>query len=76
VGLIPGRGKRFLFFSVTSKPVLGPTQLLIKWLPGAVFPGVKRPGREANHSAPYNAGVKNCGSMSPLPICLHGAVLN
>jgi hypothetical protein len=30
----------------------------IQWVPGAVSPGVKRPGREANHSPPTGAEVK------------------
>jgi hypothetical protein len=32
-----------------------------------VFPGVKRPGREADRSPPSSAEVKNGGSMPPLP---------
>jgi hypothetical protein len=32
---------------------LGPTQLLIKWVPGALSPGIlKRPGGEADHLPP------------------------
>jgi hypothetical protein len=31
-----------------------------------VFPGVKRPGREADHSPPSNAEVKNGGAIPPL----------
>jgi hypothetical protein len=29
--------------------------------------GIKRPGREASHSLPSNAGVKNGGNVPPLP---------
>jgi hypothetical protein len=29
------------------------------WVPGALSPGVKRPGREADHSPPASAEVKN-----------------
>ena len=37
------------------------------------FPGVKRSGREANHSSPYSAVVINeWGNISAPPICLHG----
>jgi hypothetical protein len=53
----PGRVKDFLF-STSSKPVMGPTQPPIKWVPGALSLGVKRPGREANHSPPISAEVK------------------
>jgi hypothetical protein len=31
------------------------------------FPGVRRPGREANHSPPTIAEVKKSGSIHPLP---------
>jgi hypothetical protein len=34
------------------------TQSPIQWVPGALFPGVKRQGREAHHSPPTNAEVK------------------
>jgi hypothetical protein len=53
----PGRGKNFLFSS-SSRPVLGPTQPTIQWILGALSPGVKRPGREADHSPP-SPEVKN-----------------
>jgi hypothetical protein len=38
---------------------LGPTQPHIKWVPGAISPGVKRPGPEADHSHLASAEVKN-----------------
>jgi hypothetical protein len=38
---------------------LGPTQPPIQWVPGTLFLGVKRPGREADHPPPTNADVKN-----------------
>jgi hypothetical protein len=40
------------------------------------FPGVKRQGREANHSPPSNTEVKNGGAVPPFPMHLHGVVLN
>jgi hypothetical protein len=46
--LSPSRGKIFLLATL-SKSVLGPTQSPIQWVPGAFSPGVKRPGREADH---------------------------
>jgi hypothetical protein len=36
----------------------GPTQPPIQWVPGALSLGVKQPGREADHSPPSSAGVK------------------
>jgi hypothetical protein len=39
--------------------------------------GVKRPGREADHSRPSSAEVKDAWSYtSTLPIRLHGVVLS
>jgi hypothetical protein len=55
-------------FSTTSRQALGPTQPPIKWVPGALFLGVKRPGREADHSPPTSAEVKKtwlCTSTPP-----------
>jgi hypothetical protein len=41
------------------------------------FPGVKRPGREADHSPPSSAEVKNAWRYaSTPPIRLHGVVLS
>jgi hypothetical protein len=40
-------------------PALEPTQPPIQRVPGALSPGVKREGREADHSAPSSAEVKN-----------------
>jgi hypothetical protein len=55
----------------------GDTQPPIQWVPGALSLGVKRPGREADHSPPSSAEVKNAWSYtSTLPIRLHGVVLS
>jgi hypothetical protein len=52
----------FFFFLVldfiSSTSVLGPTNLPIRWTPGAPCLGVKLQGREANHSPPTSAKVK------------------
>jgi hypothetical protein len=45
---------------------LGPTQPPIQRLPGALSPGVKCPGREADHSPQSRAKVKNGGATPPL----------
>jgi hypothetical protein len=44
----------------------GPTQP-IQWVPGALYLGVKRPGREADHSPPSSAEFKMSGAITPLP---------
>jgi hypothetical protein len=51
-------------------PALGPTQPPIHWAPGALFLGVKRPGREVDHSPPCSAEVKNAWSYTFTPIHL------
>jgi hypothetical protein len=44
------------------------TQLPIQWVPWALPWGVKRPGREADHSLPSSAEIKNAWSyISTLP---------
>jgi hypothetical protein len=53
----PGGGKNFLF-STSSRPALGSTQPPTQWVPGALSPGVKRLGCEADHSPPTSAEVK------------------
>jgi hypothetical protein len=50
----PGRVKNFLF-SRSASPVLRSTQPPVQWVPGTLSPGVKRPGREVDHSPPTSA---------------------
>jgi hypothetical protein len=72
----PGRVKNVLF-SKSSRPVLGPTQPPIQWVLGVLSPGVKRPGREADHSPPnWFRSQENVGLYIHYPIRLHGVVLN
>jgi hypothetical protein len=64
----------FLFATV-SRTALGPTQP-IPWVLGALSLGVRRLGREADHSPPPSAEVKNAWNYTSTPsIRLHGAVL-
>jgi hypothetical protein len=65
-GSIPGRVKMFLFY-IVSRPALRPTLSPIQWIPPVLSPGVKRPGREADHSPQSSSEVKNGGAISPLP---------
>jgi hypothetical protein len=51
----PGRSR---IFSTSSRPALVSTQPPIQWVPGALSPGVKRPGCDAGHSPPTSAEVK------------------
>jgi hypothetical protein len=50
-----------------STPALGSTQPPIQWVPGALSPGVKRPGREDAHSAPASAEVKKMWIYTSTP---------
>jgi hypothetical protein len=65
-GSSPNRDKIFLF-SIASRPALGPTQPPIQWVPGTLSQGVKRLGREADHSPPAIAEVKKAGAIPLLP---------
>jgi hypothetical protein len=61
-------GVRNFLFSTSSRPALGPTQPPIQWVPQALSPGVKRRGREADHSPPISAEVKKtCVYTSTTP---------
>jgi hypothetical protein len=59
-GSIPSGG-----ISRASRPPLWPTQPIINGTGGSS--GVRQPGREAEHSPPTSAEVKNGGSIPPLP---------
>jgi hypothetical protein len=67
--IVPGsdsrKGNDFLF-STASTPDLGPIQPPIQCVPRAISPGVKRPGREADHSPPSSAEVKKVRAISAL----------
>jgi hypothetical protein len=56
---------------------LGPTQPPIQWIPGALSLGVKWSGREADHSPPSSAEIKDAWNYtSTAPIRLHGVVFS
>jgi hypothetical protein len=61
---ISSRSREQIFpFTATSRPALGPNQ----WIPASLSLRVKRSGREADHSPPYSAGVKNAWSYTSTP---------
>jgi hypothetical protein len=62
----PGRVKNFLFLT-SSAPPMGPTQSPIQWVTGGSSPGVKRPGREADHSPPTSVDVKKMWIYTSTP---------
>jgi hypothetical protein len=66
-GSIPGRGKIFLF-STASRPIPGSTQPPIHWVQwfwgGG---GLKRPGRETDHSSQLGIEARFGGALAPFP---------
>jgi hypothetical protein len=77
-GSIPSREKMgFFLFATASGPVLRPAQAPNQWVPRLFYPGVRRPEREADHSSPFSAEVKNAGSYITTPAMrLDSMVLN
>jgi hypothetical protein len=72
VGLRQGLGN--FLFATASRLDLGPTRPPIQWVPAALSLGVKRPGREADHS-PSSAEVKNAWNhTSTPPMYLNGVL--
>jgi hypothetical protein len=66
VSASPSRGKSFLP-STSSSPDPGPTQPSVEWVPRALHPGVKRRQREADHSPPNSAEVRNTWIYTSTP---------
>jgi hypothetical protein len=60
------RGLGIFLFTTEFRTALGRTQPPIQWVPGALSLGVKRPIREAGHSPPSSAEVKEW-----VELCLH-----
>jgi hypothetical protein len=58
-GINSRQGQDTYLYFTASEPALGPTQSLIQRVPGALSPGVRRPGRGATE-------VKNDGAVPPL----------
>jgi hypothetical protein len=77
LGFDSQRGLGIFLSTTASRTALEPTQTPIQWVQGGLSLGVKRPGREADHSPPTSAEVKEC--VEPYlhsPIRLHGVVLS
>jgi hypothetical protein len=69
----PCKVKNFLF-SASSRPALEPTQPPIQTVLGAFSLGVKRPGREAGHSAPTSTDLKKMWIYTSTPLYLDSVV--
>jgi hypothetical protein len=65
------------FLSISSRPALGSTQPSVQRVMVALSPGLKRQGREADHSPPTTADVYKTRIYTSTPrIRLHGLVLS
>jgi len=56
-----------IVFITASTPAVGHTQPPIQWVPGALSPGLKYSGLEADHSPPSSADAKNAWSYTSTP---------
>jgi hypothetical protein len=66
-GSIPGRGWEFFSSPLCPDRFWGPPSLLSNGYQGALSLGVKRPGREADHSPPSSAEAKNAWTYTSTP---------
>jgi hypothetical protein len=67
-GSIPGRGNNVIFsFATVPTPALSPTLPPIQWVPGALTPMVKRPGRETDIHIHVVPMLRMRGTIPPLP---------
>jgi hypothetical protein len=79
LGFDSWRGLGIFLFTTASRTTLGSTQPPIQWVPGDLSLVVKRPRREADHSPPSSAEVKECVELylhSPNTPSWRGAQLN
>jgi hypothetical protein len=58
LGFDSRQGLGIFLFTTASRTALRPTQPPIQWVPGSLSLGLKRPWREADHSPPSSAEVK------------------
>jgi hypothetical protein len=71
------QGLGIFLFITSSRPALWSTQPPIQWVTGALSLGIKRPGREADHSPPSSSEVKNSWNYtSTPPVYLNGVLLS
>jgi hypothetical protein len=76
LGFDSRQGLGIFLFTTASRTALEPTQPPIQWVPGALSLEVRRPEREADHSPPSSAEVKECVELylhSPSTLSWRGA---
>jgi hypothetical protein len=71
---IPSIGKRLLIFSKAFRSAVVPTQFPARLVRGAVFPGVRWPWHEADHSCQSSADVNAWISTHPSYTCMLNTV--
>jgi hypothetical protein len=77
LGFDSRRGPGIFLFTTAFRTALGPAQFPIQWIIGAPSLGIKRPGREADHSPTSSAEIKECVELYlHSPIRFHGVVLS
>jgi hypothetical protein len=69
------QGLRIFRFIIESRSALGPTHPHIQRLPGTLSLGVKRLGREPDHSPPSTVEVQNVWRSTSTFQCLHIVVI-
>jgi hypothetical protein len=70
-------GLEIFLFTTASRPAFGLTQPPMQWVRGVLSLGVTRSGREADHTPPSSAEVKECVELYlQSPIRLHNVVLS
>jgi hypothetical protein len=75
--LLSRQGLGIFFLTTASRPALEHTQPPNQWESEALSVGVKRSGRETDHSPPSSSEIKNAWSYNSTPqIRLHGVVLS
>jgi hypothetical protein len=67
LGFDSRRGLGIFLFTTASRTAVKLTQPPIQWATGALSLGIKPPGREADHSPPSSAEVKNAWSYTSIP---------
>jgi len=67
VNLLLTWGLGIFLLTTASRTALGPTQPPIQWILEAVYLGVKRSRREADHSPPSSAEVNNAWICTSTP---------
>jgi hypothetical protein len=70
--LAPGRRKKL--FSTMPRPTVGRNRPPLQSVPGSFSNGIKKSGREAEHSTLSSAEFKNLYILCP--ILLHGEILH